>query len=37
MALFPDHVSGFYLMVAYPSLTTAIFAAGWLSLVKAGI
>ena len=23
-------------MVAYPSLTTAIFAAGWLSLVKAG-
>ena len=26
----------FYLMVAYPSLTTAIFAAGWLSLVKAG-
>jgi MFS transporter, MHS family, proline/betaine transporter len=26
----------FYLMVAYPSLTTAIAAAGWLSLVKAG-
>ena len=26
----------FYLMVAHPSLTTAIFAAGWLSLVKAG-
>ena len=26
----------FYLMVAWPSLTTAIFAAGWLSLVKAG-
>jgi MFS transporter, MHS family, proline/betaine transporter len=26
----------FYLMVAYPSLATAIFAAGWLSLVKAG-
>jgi MHS family proline/betaine transporter-like MFS transporter len=26
----------FYLMVAYPSLTTAIFAAAWLSLVKAG-
>jgi MFS transporter, MHS family, proline/betaine transporter len=23
-------------MVAYPSLATAIFAAGWLSLVKAG-
>jgi MHS family proline/betaine transporter-like MFS transporter len=26
----------FYLMVAYPSLTTAIVAAGWLSFVKAG-
>ena len=26
----------FYLMVAYPSLATAILAAGWLSLVKAG-
>jgi MFS transporter, MHS family, proline/betaine transporter len=26
----------FYLMAAFPSLTTAIFAAGWLSLVKAG-
>jgi MFS transporter, MHS family, proline/betaine transporter len=26
----------FYLMVAWPSLATAIFAAGWLSLVKAG-
>jgi MHS family proline/betaine transporter-like MFS transporter len=26
----------FSLMVAYPSLATAIFAAGWLSLVKAG-
>jgi MHS family proline/betaine transporter-like MFS transporter len=26
----------FYLMVAYPSLATAIFAASWLSLVKAG-
>jgi MHS family proline/betaine transporter-like MFS transporter len=26
----------FYLMVAYPTLATAIFAAGWLSLVKAG-
>jgi MFS transporter, MHS family, proline/betaine transporter len=26
----------FYLMVADPSLATAIFAAGWLSLVKAG-
>ena len=26
----------FYLMVAHPSLATAIFAAGWLSLVKAG-
>jgi MHS family proline/betaine transporter-like MFS transporter len=26
----------FYLMVAYPSLAAAIFAAGWLSLVKAG-
>ena len=26
----------FYLMVAHPSLTTAILAAGWLSLVKAG-
>ena len=26
----------FFLMVAFPSLTTAIFAAGWLSLVKAG-
>src|SRR5271155_5571361 len=26
----------FYLMVASPSLATAIFAAGWLSLVKAG-
>jgi MFS transporter, MHS family, proline/betaine transporter len=26
----------FYLMVAYPSLATAMFAAGWLSLVKAG-
>jgi MHS family proline/betaine transporter-like MFS transporter len=26
----------FWLMVAYPSLATAIFAAGWLSLVKAG-
>jgi MHS family proline/betaine transporter-like MFS transporter len=26
----------FYLLVAYPSLATAIFAAGWLSLVKAG-
>ena len=25
-----------YPMVAYPSLATAIFAAGWLSLVKAG-
>jgi len=23
-------------MVAYPTLATAIFAAGWLSLVKAG-
>jgi MHS family proline/betaine transporter-like MFS transporter len=26
----------FYLMAAFPSLATAIFAAGWLSLVKAG-
>ena len=26
----------FYMMVAWPSLATAIFAAGWLSLVKAG-
>ncbi|MBV8737235.1 MAG: MFS transporter [Alphaproteobacteria bacterium] len=26
----------FYLLVAWPSLPTAIFAAGWLSLVKAG-
>ena len=26
----------FFLMVAWPSLATAIFAAGWLSLVKAG-
>jgi len=26
----------FYLMVAFPSLATAILAAGWLSLVKAG-
>ena len=26
----------FFLMVAFPSLATAIFAAGWLSLVKAG-
>ena len=26
----------FYLMVAHPSLAAAIFAAGWLSLVKAG-
>jgi MHS family proline/betaine transporter-like MFS transporter len=26
----------FYLMVAHPSLATAIFAASWLSLVKAG-
>jgi MFS transporter, MHS family, proline/betaine transporter len=26
----------FFLMVAHPSLATAIFAAGWLSLVKAG-
>ena len=26
----------FYLMVAWPSLVTAILAAGWLSLVKAG-
>jgi MHS family proline/betaine transporter-like MFS transporter len=26
----------FWLMVAYPSLTTAIFAVGWLNLVKAG-
>jgi MFS transporter, MHS family, proline/betaine transporter len=26
----------FYLMVANPSLATAIFAAGWLSLLKAG-
>ena len=26
----------FYLMVAYPTLATAIFAAGWLSLIKAG-
>jgi MHS family proline/betaine transporter-like MFS transporter len=26
----------FYLMVAYPSLATAVFAAAWLSLVKAG-
>ena len=26
----------FFLMVAYPSLATAIFAASWLSLVKAG-
>jgi MFS transporter, MHS family, proline/betaine transporter len=26
----------FYMMVAWPSLLTAIFAAGWLSLVKAG-
>ena len=26
----------FYCMVAYPSLATAIFAVGWLSLVKAG-
>src|SRR5271156_6712469 len=26
----------FYLMVAHPSLATAVFAAGWLSLVKAG-
>jgi MFS transporter, MHS family, proline/betaine transporter len=25
----------FYLMVAYPSLASAVFAAGWLSLVKA--
>jgi MFS transporter, MHS family, proline/betaine transporter len=26
----------FYLMVAYPSLASAIFAVGWLNLVKAG-
>jgi MFS transporter, MHS family, proline/betaine transporter len=26
----------FFLMVAFPSLATAIFAAGWLSLVKSG-
>jgi MHS family proline/betaine transporter-like MFS transporter len=26
----------FYLMAAYPSLATAVFAAGWLSLMKAG-
>ncbi len=26
----------FFMMVAFPSLATAIFAAGWLSLVKAG-
>jgi len=26
----------FWLMVAYPSITTAILAAGWLSLIKAG-
>jgi len=26
----------FYLMVAFPTLATAVFAAGWLSLVKAG-
>jgi MHS family proline/betaine transporter-like MFS transporter len=26
----------FWLMVAYPSLATAIFAVGWLNLVKAG-
>jgi MHS family proline/betaine transporter-like MFS transporter len=26
----------FWLMVAYPSLVTAIFAVGWLNLVKAG-
>jgi MHS family proline/betaine transporter-like MFS transporter len=26
----------FYLMVAYPSLATAIFAVGWLNLVKGG-
>ena len=26
----------FYVMVAYPSLASAILAAGWLSLVKAG-
>ena len=26
----------FYLMIAYPSLATAVFAASWLSLVKAG-
>jgi MFS transporter, MHS family, proline/betaine transporter len=26
----------FYLMVAYPSLATAMFAAAWLNLVKAG-
>src|SRR3954464_4131766 len=26
----------FWLMVAYPSMAAAIFAAGWLSLVKAG-
>jgi MFS transporter, MHS family, proline/betaine transporter len=26
----------FYMMVAWPSLATTIFAAGWLSLVKAG-
>jgi MHS family proline/betaine transporter-like MFS transporter len=26
----------FYLLAAFPSLATAIFAAGWLSLVKAG-
>ena len=26
----------FYLMVAYPSLAAAIFAVGWLNLVKAG-
>src|SRR5205085_7791991 len=26
----------FWMMVAYPSMTAAILAAGWLSLVKAG-
>ena len=26
----------FWLMVAYPSLATAIFAVGWLNLIKAG-
>jgi hypothetical protein len=36
LALFPHHLSGFLSDGCLPSLATAIFAAGWLSLVKAG-